>query len=732
MINWFNHLYPYTNVHELNLDWVIDNVQNLLQAFEDFKGANSITFANPIRWNINTQYSNNTIVISDSGDAYLSITVVPKGIQLDNTSYWLEIFNFATYVRTANNNLTVNVELNTTRATSNYAVDDWLIWNDVLYKVTAAISTDELLIVGTNIVHFTVEDFCKAWVSYANTLITQYKNEIDASETSYFNQLQAFVDSTTASLQAQLTTAISGATVDSEVINIRVGANGITYPTAGDSVRGQVLDLRNELIDKCKKTYNVFDKFSPIIIPNLIPQGSTHKFVYSYVSSLLVIPIAKIDKKTVQYISNFDASAYNVSSTGAVFCDVLPEVDSEWLYSGASVYSSSQLRGYVTNTTNANYLVLSIVEDNAKQKEVIDLIIDNLCVAVHNDDFKSYDSYPYVDYYIVDVHNNNLSDEIEETRIKVIDDVDLRLGVELFTNEITGTYTNWSGNRYSGYTHTSGSDDAIAFDSFNTENGEVYLVEFNTTYTLGEFGEIYIGNGYHHLCYNGTNHITIAILSDGGYLKFKPKRAWNGVISNLSVKKIQNYGTSFNLDLNSVLSHGHDNLYGYWNVVLGNNCMNNADSSTRSIAIGYHTLKSLLGGHRNVALGTFAMSEVTGAESNVSIGCDSMLSVTSAEENVVIGKGALYYGPEQKENVAVGAYALVAPNSTGSEGNVAVGYQAGYNNDGNNNVFIGHKAGFDSDGSNMVIIGNSDTQDVIIGNKKLSFNNDGSVTWQTI
>ncbi len=29
MINWFEHLYPYTNVHELNLDWIIQTVKEL-------------------------------------------------------------------------------------------------------------------------------------------------------------------------------------------------------------------------------------------------------------------------------------------------------------------------------------------------------------------------------------------------------------------------------------------------------------------------------------------------------------------------------------------------------------------------------------------------------------------------------------------------------------------------------------------------------------------------------
>lgn len=236
--------FPYANMHEMNLEWLLKKMKELDQAMETFKATESLKFADPIIWDITTQYEKSTIVLDPTGNAYLSLQAVPAGVQLNNDEYWLEIFNFTEYTRTANQNLTVNVETNTTRATAAYQVDDWLIWNDVLYRVTSPIAIDDALIVapaaGSNIVHFTVEDFIKAFITYATGLIQQYKNDIDASELAYRQQLAQDIANTTASLQAQLDAAIAGATVDSEVINARIGADGITYATLGDAIRTQI------------------------------------------------------------------------------------------------------------------------------------------------------------------------------------------------------------------------------------------------------------------------------------------------------------------------------------------------------------------------------------------------------------------------------------------------------------------------------------------------------------
>ena len=269
LLDLFGHKYPFTDFHELNLDWCITAVLQLQKAFEDFSAGNKLIFANPLKHDLTKTYAKNTIVVdSVSGTAYLSLDSVPKGVQLDNADYWLPVFDFAGYVTRANQNFTDNYFSGTDRTPHALAVGDWVVLDDVLYKVLAAMAADDLFIIGTNIVHFTVEQFLKDFITSVNQTLyeysltiqqykddidaseQQYKEEIDASELAYRQQLAQDIATTTASLQAQLNAAISGATVDSEVINARVGADGITYPTLGDAIRTQFENLNGTLMDQ--------------------------------------------------------------------------------------------------------------------------------------------------------------------------------------------------------------------------------------------------------------------------------------------------------------------------------------------------------------------------------------------------------------------------------------------------------------------------------------------------
>lgn len=234
--------YPYTDFHELNLDFLLQSMEVLKKSFKDFTGANSLIFAEPLLHDITAQYAKNTIVVDQDGDAFISLQAVPTGIELSNSEYWLEVFDFEGYVSRANKNFTDNYFSNVDRSPVALSVGDWLVLDDVLYKVTVAIPVDGLFEVGTNITHFTVEQFLKGFITSVNATIQQYKDDIDASESLYRSQLAQDIADTTASLQAQLNEAISGVTVDSEVINARVGADDVTYDTLGDAIRTQITD----------------------------------------------------------------------------------------------------------------------------------------------------------------------------------------------------------------------------------------------------------------------------------------------------------------------------------------------------------------------------------------------------------------------------------------------------------------------------------------------------------
>ena len=232
----FDH-FPYTNVHELNLDWVLSMMKALEAEWEAFTAGNSLTFANPMLHDVTKTYAKNTIVLDGNGNAYVSLQAVPVGVGLQNGDYWLMVFDYEAFIEKVNKNFTANYYRGSYRATAAMAIGDWLTVDDILYKATAAIAVDDILEDGVNITHFTLEDFIKAFMQSANQLIQQYKDDIDESERQYVADMQAEVDR-----------ILAGATVDSEVIDARYGADGVNYPTLGDAIRTQFTDLSEIVI----------------------------------------------------------------------------------------------------------------------------------------------------------------------------------------------------------------------------------------------------------------------------------------------------------------------------------------------------------------------------------------------------------------------------------------------------------------------------------------------------
>ena len=153
-------IYPYINLTDLNLDYILKSIKEMNVKLDNFINVNTIKYADPIQWNITTQYQANTVVVDpNNGNAYISVQPVPAGVALTDTDYWTIIFTLD--LISANNNITSRNDGTNANATFTSAVGDWLIWDNVLYRVTAPIAIGNAYIPGTNVTPFSVENFVK-------------------------------------------------------------------------------------------------------------------------------------------------------------------------------------------------------------------------------------------------------------------------------------------------------------------------------------------------------------------------------------------------------------------------------------------------------------------------------------------------------------------------------------------------------------------------------------------
>lgn len=97
-MGFFNE-YPYTNLHEVNLDYLLEKIKSLEKNVDDFVSFNLLEWANPIFWDISRNYEKNKIVVDkETNYGYISIKPVPSGVPISNDNYWSEIFSFVNSV----------------------------------------------------------------------------------------------------------------------------------------------------------------------------------------------------------------------------------------------------------------------------------------------------------------------------------------------------------------------------------------------------------------------------------------------------------------------------------------------------------------------------------------------------------------------------------------------------------------------------------------------------------
>lgn len=137
------NIWPYTNFHEMNLDWILQAIKDMNEELRTFINVNTIKYADPLKWDITRQYEANTVVVDEAGTAYLSVKAVPSGISISRTEYWTEIGNFSRLWISFKSGITPYDVGASTTATDNYPVNTFVWVNDILRIVTKAMSAGD-------------------------------------------------------------------------------------------------------------------------------------------------------------------------------------------------------------------------------------------------------------------------------------------------------------------------------------------------------------------------------------------------------------------------------------------------------------------------------------------------------------------------------------------------------------------------------------------------------------
>lgn len=152
-------------------------VSKVIEVMQQYIETSSISYADPIQWDITKQYPRNTVVVTVNGDGYLSTQPVPIGIDIDNEDYWTKIGNFSELWGSVKLAITPVDENLKTTASANRNIND-LVWlNNDLYVILKPMDAGTRYIDGTNCKKTDIGE----QLNNLNTKIDNNKSSVDSS-----------------------------------------------------------------------------------------------------------------------------------------------------------------------------------------------------------------------------------------------------------------------------------------------------------------------------------------------------------------------------------------------------------------------------------------------------------------------------------------------------------------------------------------------------------------------
>ena len=136
----------------------------------------SITYADPIDWDITTQYTANTVVVDPkTGTAYISKEPVPSGVLLTNEAYWMVIFNYNAIQEAIKSAIASN-EADNEFASKDYKARDLVWWGNNLYLVLKDINSGGKFLINDNILKIKLEDYIPSYDEETETIYIMGKD----------------------------------------------------------------------------------------------------------------------------------------------------------------------------------------------------------------------------------------------------------------------------------------------------------------------------------------------------------------------------------------------------------------------------------------------------------------------------------------------------------------------------------------------------------------------------
>lgn len=162
-------------MYQYNLGWLIEELMSFKQDLATAIDLKTIKYADPIQWDITTQYPANTVVVDPkNGTAYMSKVPVPAGVELTNTNYWVVVFNYQDIYNKIMDGVAFN-DRDQDYATKDLLVNDLVWYAGNLYRATREIPKGSKYIPGTNLIKTTIESLLSRY--YGRDRTAQISND---------------------------------------------------------------------------------------------------------------------------------------------------------------------------------------------------------------------------------------------------------------------------------------------------------------------------------------------------------------------------------------------------------------------------------------------------------------------------------------------------------------------------------------------------------------------------